>query len=478
VTVRTEPAGSGPGDGYALPGDAQLLLQLVDPATVNADGVTTSVDGVTVNKPRRRVTREELTARCVSFELQVDAPDRCPRMAARLVLEYFYPVGIASGRTVTSVDVELRGLLDTEVVRVLKRCQVRLDMPRPEGTAVLHVDGGDVLRLWGFLYQDRPFRLDGVARPEIDVARYLEEDISPEVIRNAMREFSGSAVLDDFRDWLQTVFDNRTNMIICDHCLSNVMWEMVEVDFDDYLGTRAAVVRWLPFRLFKYVSELSSRAPDPSGTVVACVVGPETQSQQCLDALSKLRPEIVPSLKEMKNRLRGAVGDVGLVFLYCHGSFSQVERTKLSLESDNYTESQLKTLELLSLKPRKGPRPVVFINACHSGRVRYDRNAYSGFPAHFLETVAFGVIGTLNYVDSVRAVEVTRKFLELLGSEADGLSPAEALQKIRTFYVEELLKNETEENWEAFLNAFLYVYYGSPHARLRLAARPEPGANP
>ena len=117
---------------------------------------------------------------------------------------------------------------------------------------------------------------------------------------------------------------------------------------------------------------------------------------------------------------------------------------------------------------------VVFMNACHSGRLcRNDRanifdDGYrTGFATFFLERGAKGVVGTLGKVDDTYAAQIARNFFAEYKRNSN-LTVAELLRNLRAEADRNLQIEDSTENYLLFLYTFMYIYYGHPLTVLQL----------
>jgi hypothetical protein len=441
------------------------------------------VKGVTVKDPLRYVTLGDQPRFTARFEIEVAAKEVLSAGPARFELLYL-PDGMA-GKPLpaATIDVELKGDQVPADLALVRRCQVKLDAGRPKATAILNLVGKETLRLWGYVLYSRPQDLGTVTPPQIDLSKYVHDLTPADEIRNMVRGFSFSKEMTAFRTWVKSVLDAGRSLILCDHNDSETWtkypfpWEMVELGPDQYVGALGTVVRWLPLFYLREIQLDTAATPTPRvGPVVGYVAGPEPENARNKTLLDGLNASRAGSFAEVQKKLGDGAGAIGLVYLFCHGDFSHTERLDLFLESDKYTQDQFRAVKLLNFLPADGERPLFFINACHSARVKRVAYGYEGFPAYLLQTVADAVIGSLTYVDVACATSIAEEFFTLLKDKGqDGACPAEALTRLREKYAGLVTREPLGNHWDMFLFTFLYVFYGNPHARLRLGAGPGPG---
>ena len=172
-------------------------------------------------------------------------------------------------------------------------------------------------------------------------------------------------------------------------------------------------------------------------------------------------------LASLGQRLAGGLG-VGLVYIYCHGEFDADTR-KIFLSSWS-------VFSFGALATKAKDRPLIFVNACNSGRLSVEEAGLYGLPEVMLAKVGDGFIGTLGPVEQSIAVAVAASFLKQVGPDGT-VEPAEALRRLREDAPSRRGRRtrSTRNSSARFLNAFMYVYFGNPLDRFGLLLTAAPG---
>jgi CHAT domain-containing protein len=158
------------------------------------------------------------------------------------------------------------------------------------------------------------------------------------------------------------------------------------------------------------------------------------------------RDAVIDSLRE---------GRFQLLHFATHGSFdpSAADRAELHLVDGSLTPADLMGGDLSGLRTR---RPLVFLNACHSGQVALSLTGLGGWADKFFrEARASAFVGTLWEVSDELAADFARVFYTEL---ALGKSLGVALQTARLYIRDQEPANPT---WLA------YALYGDPNGRVK-----------
>jgi CHAT domain-containing protein len=152
-------------------------------------------------------------------------------------------------------------------------------------------------------------------------------------------------------------------------------------------------------------------------------------------------------------------GNFDVLHIACHGQaeHDDIERSRLILGEKPALPGQPPTA--ISVEPRdvrseanlKKRHPIVFLNACESGRLGPSLTAWAGWPSAFLETGAGAFVGTSWPVRGTPAKVFAETFYEALGH---GMSLAEATTAARAS-----AKKLGDASWLA------YKVFGHPLAR-------------
>ncbi|BAZ21097.1 hypothetical protein NIES4073_19750 [Kalymmatonema gypsitolerans NIES-4073] len=273
-------------------------------------------------------------------------------------------------------------------------------------------------------------------------------------------------------------------LLIADHTDFEIPWEMLKLSENEHLGTAITTARW------QYICSdekaegrenlLLDVKPDACQGSIMSYVNRKLKAEAIdleLNILNKLNAQDYRDIKIFLETLKQNQYDLALIFIACHGDFGN-DVFDMALKEDDKTRL-LGLMQLYNWKLNllKKSQSIVFINACHSGRLRKDdkyirRQDYrTGFATYFLEQGAKGVIGTLGEVDNMCAAKIARNLIEQCHDEKcnNNLSVAELLQRIRAQAVQRVNSEDTPEAWKAFIYTFMYVYYGNPMTVLRLS---------
>lgn len=402
------------------------------------------------------------------------------------------PHVVTGASTPTKTTSPLLEDVETEIPETLfPPDKLYIDLKLPPEVAILQVyqNGADKYSVWG---GNAVFRLPSTQPkelPKLSLGKLVQQQELPENIRDDMSCFSEENP--EIRKWLKKLrnqFYEQLCLIIDDHSDFEIPWEMVELSPwdspNEYLGTLITTVRWRKVIREEDYLTLEVKKDECCGNAVAYVldkelegVGPE------LDILERLQSVIYRSsthkIKAFQTHLQRNESGCGLVYISCHGSFSDNLR-EITLGSDRDKQQQLKLLALrrCQLNLIKNSQGIVFINACHSSRHQEHRfipHGYRrGFVELFLKKGARGVIATLGPVGDKYAAKFARDLIQE-SLQSSNLAVAELLRKLRLRVVENLPDEPTTEDLLSFIYTFMYVYYGNPMTVLRLTS---PGGKP
>lgn len=155
-----------------------------------------------------------------------------------------------------------------------------------------------------------------------------------------------------------------------------------------------------------------------------------------------------------------ARGGTQLFHFACHGNFNTDDpgESKLKLGADFLRPSQITGARADGLKRSK---PVVFLNACHSGRVGFGLTQLGGWAQRFLDLGASAFIGSLWEVNDQLAARFAREFYNRLW----GLEGFAQQDLGRAFYEARMVIKAADEANPTWL---AYVLYGDPHGQVVL----------
>lgn len=323
-------------------------------------------------------------------------------------------------------------------------------------------------------------RYPRLALGEMVTSHITPEMEMPETIRDLMTEFSYHQL--DIRKWVKELkqrFGESLLLVIVDYTDAEVPWEMLEISPGKYLGAEITTARWQHIigeddHVYLEVAHYECR-----GKVLAYLNRTELkETQQEAAFLQKLHSVSYDDISKFREYLQQTESGFGLVYMACHGMFDQDVR-RLALGAETNTEQRLTLMNLRrwTLNLLKESPSVVFINACHSGRLHQDDYRICardrvGFAELFLGKGSRAVIGTLGGVSDEFAARIGKLLIEKVKSSPT-VPLATILKNIRADAVNKLANNFTDENLLEFIYTFMYVYYGNPLLRLRLALREE-----
>jgi hypothetical protein len=368
---------------------------------------------------------------------------------------------------------------------------IRLDRKPEPRLAVLHVHGaGEQILVNGFHPSAMPLESARIGRPSIDFVRIEQEkadenaDDHAEKIINHVIDYSQQGLRHVHR-WLKEVlhqFDaaatgtsDKPAIIIVEQVASRVPWEMLSLEDKTVLGARVIVTRWIVISHDSTTIELDPAAVHGRhGHVLSYVDGLEEKLNDFGAAL-KVRSREQRSIRTLAKELRAEPNGLALVMLTCHGIFERPESAG-QYGSEKNEHDRITRLDLVEIATPVGPRPLVFVNACHSARLTSSNEDTTrlpvGLPEVFLRGYARGYLGAVGEISLEFAAEFGACILDQ-ASTFSGVCVAELLFERRR----RAAANRANDP-ETFVNTFMYVFYGSPHDRLLLAAGISPGGAP
>lgn len=461
LSVSTSLSGQGGQAAFDLQADSEFELFLLHEET--------SID---VDPKLWAGSNESLETASPEFRIQVH--DICPSCDLTFILYYHKAKSRHNPVEAARLTVRLAGTFMPPDEAVLETTKVTLDEKPPEHVAILCIQYPDAgkISLSGWHHHNNYLSVHSINMPEIRLAVF--EETQADALRARIHDFSSHISFQEVRHWLNRSCDacgQQLCVIIADLTGSDFPWEMVELVPKAYLGAKAQVIRRVPTHYFEWLY-LHVYEEYRFGEVLVYLDREEvTHAEQERLLLERFAVSYCQTLTDLEQRLSHPLTDIGLVYLGCRGIITynnpraQADAASLSSSARRPIELALQGMERL-----EGARPIFFVNASHSARLVRDAEGLFGLPEITLDRVASGYIGTLGPVESTHAINLAGYILETVQSApAVGIQPAEILRQLRAEAARKLEENETSENLRAFVNAFLYVYYGNPLARLRLA---------
>jgi hypothetical protein len=320
----------------------------------------------------------------------------------------------------------------------------------------------------------------------------LAQDVNPAAsllpsqILAVIREFSK-----DNRDvplWVNTLraaAEDDLHLVVIDHTGFEIPWELLTLPrmsprrAETYLGAVVSTARWQDIYDDETFCDLPLQVAheEHTGRVAAFVdVHGLKGGGQETGVLNELHATVDHGLKQLEHCLARPEAGFGLVYVACHGQWApSLLDFALGAAAETGDRLVLGLLQAQRLAFFEQSRAIVFINACHSGRM-FKENEYldtarlRGFPELFLGKGAAGVIGATGWVNDQIATETASWFLRTLRTTDETVS--KLLRRRRAEVLESLPAAPSEDDKVALLNAFMYVYYGNPLSRLRLVEGP------
>lgn len=225
---------------------------------------------------------------------------------------------------------------------------------------------------------------------------------------------------------------------------------------DDFLCVQFRLSRWLAGR----------GVPDLVRVKVAQLVAPSSnlpyvqREKQYFDELPEHHPPLdvnplIDSSTQVREALRNARAQ--LFHFACHGDFDyrNPDESILVLKDETFAPSQI-------VGPLRAgitrSRPLVFLNACHSGQVGFTLTGLGGWAERFVKAGASAFVGTLWEVNDRLAAEFAVHFYEQLWA---GEALGDAFYSAR-MHIREL--DEANPTWLA------YTLYADPNGHARLSS--------
>lgn len=369
----------------------------------------------------------------------------------------------------------------------------QLDKKFDKEVAILYIESEEgQYRVRARTAEQKPLDTQLCTPPELSFSQQLEGDKIPDKLRQIsgrMRMFSEeNTVARQIRGWLlklqntlQTQNQKLSCIVINDRTDSEIPWEMLELLENQYLGASVVTVRWQDIENTQCWEENSSlinlefQEEHCYGNIVAYTNTTDFKNvEQEITTLNQFSNNCFQNIYDFLAYLEQINSEISLMFIASHGFFGD-DITQMYLgEDDNKQRISLTQLYDYDFDFFKSNYSIVFLNACHSGRLRRDKkldiinhNYRMGFPTFFLKKGARGVIGTLGKVIDQYAAKVTSNFFAEYQRNPH-LPVAAILRNIRAEAAKNFRANKTEENRRLFIFTFMYVYYGNPMTVLRL----------
>ncbi|NEQ46971.1 MAG: CHAT domain-containing protein [Leptolyngbya sp. SIOISBB] len=321
---------------------------------------------------------------------------------------------------------------------------------------------------------------------------------SPSEILGCLKGLSEHSQIRRVRGWLMEL-QKKLNGLSCElslECLVindrtkfEIPWEMLDFDRkgETTIGASFATVRWqdipdpedFEWRGKQKNLQLATHSLRCDGPILAYANIKELQSAKNeLDILRQFLTKSFSDLRAFLDHVDQDSSKVSLLFIASHGFFGE-NTNELSFGESSSEKQKVSYMELHRWKfnSLKACPSLVFMNSCHSGRLKYDeKNIFDpesrmGFANFFLKRGAKGVIGSMGKIRDDYAFEFAKRFFEEYRNNAN-LTVAEILRNLRAKAAFELNSSTTqlrkEESILFYLYTFMYVYYGHPFVTLKI----------
>ena len=365
----------------------------------------------------------------------------------------------------------------------------------PPEFAVLYVEArGDRYLVRAHTVSQRPLYTDPSVPPPLAFGEQMEKQKhKPAEIRGIMRQFSHkNPEAKKVRGWLTKLRKSLREaggealayVVIHDRTNFEIPWELFNLTDHEHLGSSVVTVRWQDIQCMGGDDEkeegftaLDMQAGECQGQIMAYANTKDFQGvKEEINLLKRYNAHCVEDVRDFLRQLHQVRMPVSLIFVASHGFISEGALDAAIGEQDKKQRISLSELSGWDFEFLKTDRSIVFMNACHSGRLRWD-TVYTeqrmGLATFFLERGARGVIGTMGQVEDEYAPKIAQNFLAKY-QDTPTLSVAAILRLLRAQALANLQADPSEENWSLFLFTFMYVYYGNPMTTLSLVPpRPE-----
>ncbi len=239
-----------------------------------------------------------------------------------------------------------------------------------------------------------------------------------------------------------------------------IPWEMIlpyehDLPNEDFLCAQFRLTRWLDGRgLPEDFSLHQARVVAPKSNLASV----KAEQDFFRLELPKLRPELsyggawLDMASQVTDALRA--GDVQLFHFACHGDFdaTRPDDSALMLQGDSLRPSQIVGPMRTGVAHSK---PLVFLNACHTGETGFSLTGMGGWAARFVRAGASAFVGSLWEVNDVLAAQFAIRFYtDLLQGATLGDAFHAARAHIRAL-------DPANPTWLA------YTLYADPNGRIR-----------
>lgn len=291
-------------------------------------------------------------------------------------------------------------------------------------------------------------------------------------IKYYLREWSRNNL--SITAWLESLRNAAAEdlpLVIWDSTGYDIPWELFYLPGDPaagrpagWLGAVIPVARKVTIRAYGQAWDPWEATDHSAAGQVVVTIHPAMAADR--EFLAALNPLDV-SQEDVVRHLAEGRDDVGLLYIACHGKYDKKQMLRLRLGKLSLREFDEN--ELPGVGRRHG---VVFLNACHSGRMTWDSGqniALFGFAEVFLRKGAIAVLGVLGKIETNLASRVAADIISRV-LHYPGTPLAVILRDVRAAIASEVdaAGPRSKEALKRFLYTFMYVLWGSPHAYLSL----------
>lgn len=375
---------------------------------------------------------------------------------------------------------------------VLDSFNPQLDQKFPKEFAIVYVEEKDDRYLVrAYNSEQRPLYTDASVPPALSFDQQMEKR-KPAEIRGIVREFSKKNIeakkvrgwLTKLRKQLQESFGHDLGyVVIHDRTDYEIPWEMLNLSEKEHLGSSVITVRWQDVQCLddwdnEKLAPLEIEVNDCQGDIVAYANTKDFQGvKDEISLLNQYNARCIENIQEFLQQLHQIQSPVSLIFMASHGFLSEEVFDSEIGEQNPKQRISLSEFYGWDFDFLRTYRSIIFMNACHSGRLRRDRqytNQRMGLATFFLERGARGVIGTMGEIQDQYAPRIAQAFLaEYKNEDNPRLSVAAVLRKLRQQAlnkIQNLDPSPSDDDWSMFLFTFMYVYYGNPMTVLRFTS--------
>ncbi|WP_433190202.1 CHAT domain-containing protein [Actinoallomurus sp. CA-150999] len=295
---------------------------------------------------------------------------------------------------------------------------------------------------------------------------------SPTQTLHRMRSWSRTKY--ELLDWLRRLLlrhGDDLRLIIWDDSGFDIPWELFWLPPDragrtagGWLGALATVTRWTT------IQAPDGPVPYVSGRCAGDIAGYIAEEMREDRAFLPLPAErLAGTVSELFTELETPGPGLALIYVACHGTYGETG-FELTLGGLSVGEVDWRTFARIT-----DSGGLVFINACHSGRLITDPHindaTIRGFAEIFLRSGAYGFVGTAGAVLETEARSVAEHVLRRL-REQPGVPVATLLRDYRRITaVAELppvADRRRGKDMLRFVNSYMYLYFGGPETTVAL----------